>query len=1172
MTHQHRSLRVLLSASLIAAAFLTCLDPAHAQTTYGAIVGNVSDSSGAAIGGATVVLTNLGTNQKVTFSSDSSGFYQFVNLLPAEYRIDAEHPGFKRFTQFPIPLRVQQVARVDINLVVGDVAETVEVTGEAPLLESETSSLGQVVHQRKVEDLPLNGRNPLALAALVPGVVPGGCGGPDSCNVAVVNNHGWGNFQIGGGLANQSEALWDGAPLSGGFMNTLRFVPSQDALQEFKVQTNSFGSEFGRTAGGVINLTTRSGSNELRGSAYEFLRNRALNTNTFFNNANNVRRPPYTQNQFGATLGGPVVIPKVYDGRNKTFFFVNYEGLRLRRGIALLHTVADARQREGDFSQTFTAAGALRTIYDPATTRPDPNVPGAFLRDPFPGNRIQPSRFDPVSLRMRDLFALPNRAGAPLTGINNFATNASVANNSDQYTLRFDQVVGDKHRFFGRYSNYRINAPGIDPFGTQTTTVDFGAVQTNQIHNFVIDDTITFNPTTIVDLRYAILRGGFTRAPKSLGFDLTTLGLPAALNQQIGLRHIPVIRLEDFTSLDASTGSSIQQWELSHTINGSLSKFLGKHTLKVGGDVRWMYLNYLQSNSTSGDFTFNRIFTANNPLQPVGGFGYASFLLGLPAAGSLATPSAVANFRPYQSYFVQDDFRVTGRLTLNLGLRYDIEGQWAERFDRIAVFLPDAEHPLAAETRLPVRGRLGLVNSNDRRSRAMRDTFYGQWNPRVGFAYRLGASSVIRAGYGVFWLPGNLGRYEPSLDPTSSVTTPFVSSLDGGVTPIGRISNPFPEGLLMPPGRDPSFQRLAAGQGINGEFAQPLRAYAQQWNFNIQRTLPGEVLLDIAYAGAKGTRLPLTTLQANTIPEELMSLGASLQDQVPNPFFGAANISPGTLSRSTVARGQLLRPHPQYTSVVRWDPSLGDSSYQSMQLKVEKRFSAGASILASYTIAKLISNVETLTGWLQPTGGIQNPRNLSAERSLSAQDVPQRLVVSYTYDIPIGRGRKLWSGASPAADKFVGGWAVNGIYTAQSGTPLFLTTAVNLTNSFGGGSRPDSLGRSAKLEGPAQQRLGRWFDTSAFAQPAAFRFGNLARTLPDARAHGINNWDFSVFKNTLFGPEQRFNIQFRAEFFNLFNRVQFGFPGNALGTPQFGVVNSLANEPRLIQMALKFIY
>jgi hypothetical protein len=303
-----------------------------------------------------------------------------------------------------------------------------------------------------------------------------------------------------------------------------------------------------------------------------------------------------------------------------------------------------------------------------------------------------------------------------------------------------------------------------------------------------------------------------------------------------------------------------------------------------------------------------------------------------------------------------------------------------------------------------------------------------------------------------------------------------------------------------------------------------------------------------------------------------MSLGSALQDQVPNPFFNARNISPGTLSRQTVARGQLLRPHPQYNSVVRWDPSVGDSVYHSAQVKVERRFRNGASILAAYTAAKLISNVESLTGWFQPTHGVQNPRNLRGERSLSSHDVPQRLVVSWTYDLPFGKGRQFLAGAGSVADKLIGGWAVNGIFTTQRGTPIGLGTALNLTNSFGGGSRPDSAGRSAERQGAAQARLGRWFDTSAFSQPAAFRFGNLARTLPDVRFHGVNNWDFSMFKNTRFGPEGRFNVQFRGEFFNIFNRVQFGPPGNALGTVNFGVVNSVNNEPRLIQMALKFAF
>ena len=1166
------------SASRATTIFAVCLvavsllapGSSLAQTTYGSIVGNVMDNTRAMILAANVTLTHLGTNETLTGQTSNAGLYQFLQLHAAGYRLEVEAPGFKRFVREPIELETRQVVRIDVTMELGEVTESIMVTGATPLLESETSTLGEVINERKVIDLPLNGRNPFGLIALVPGVVPGGCDSPDACHPAVINFTGWGNYQIGGTLANQSEALWDGAPITGGQLNGWRFVPTQDAVQEFKVQTNNYGAEFGRTAGGMINITTKSGSNQFHGSGFEFLRNKALNTNNFFAKQAGFEKPPYTQNQFGGTVGGPIV-------KDKLFFFTSWESARIRRAISLVHTVATPIQRQGDFSQTFASDGSLIPIYDPTTSREDPNNPGSFIRNPFAGNVIPSSRLNQTAQVMQDLFGVPNAPGDSVTNINNFFTNASVADDSDQFNARVDYLQSDNHKLFGRYTWFEVQGPGIDTFGTGTSTVDFGPIEHSRSKQALLDSTYTFNPTTVMNLRYTLMRFLFDRSPLSFGEDLSKFGGAwPEVNSQIAeiLRHNPVIRLQDMTSLDASSGSTIFQREANHQIVGSLSKFTGKHTFKVGGELRIIQLNYAQSNSTSGSFGFNNILTANTPsTNATGGFGYASFMLGLPNDGSLATPGFAASQRIYRGVYFQDDYRATNKLTLNLGVRYDVEGPWTERFDRIAIFLPNDPHPLGAEVGLDLRGRLALVNSPDRSSRAMRDTFYGQFAPRAGLAYRLTDNTVIRTGYGIFFIPGNVGRYEPSLDPLSSITTPMVGSLDGGVTPGVSIDDPFPTGLLVPPGRQGDFQKQFTGLGPFAEYAEASAGYTQHWNFNIQHTLPGEWLIDVAYAGSKGTALPIVLLQANTLPNEFLSMGAALNEQVPNPFFGSDLITPGAKSQPTIARGELLRPFPQYTSVLRWDPPVGSSVYHSAQLKVEKRFSNGASILASYTNAKLISDVETITGWLQPSPGVQNPQNLKAERSVSGHDISQRFVLSTTLDLPFGRDRKFGTDIKGVADKIVSGWAINAIYTAQTGFPIGGPGCrANLTSSFGGGCRTNSTGTSAELSGDAEGRINRWFDTSQFVQPAPFTFGNVARTLPDVRTHGVNNLDFSFFKNTVFGPEGRYNVQFRAEFFNIFDRTQFGFPNLGSGSTAFGVITSQQNEPRIIQAGLKFIF
>ncbi|MBI3682679.1 MAG: hypothetical protein HY235_20075 [Acidobacteria bacterium] len=428
----------------------------------------------------------------------------------------------------------------------------------------------------------------------------------------------------------------------------------------------------------------------------------------------------------------------------------------------------------------------------------------------------------------------------------------------------------------------------------------------------------------------------------------------------------------------------------------------------------------------------------------------------------------------------------------------------------------------------------------------------------------------MRGGYGIFFLPLAIARRENLVEATATGSSPFLGSLDGGRTPYRVLSNPFPDGITQPVGRDANLQRVLTGQVIPTTVAFSEHAYSQQWNFNVQRNLPGNSLVEVAYVGLKGTKLPVNVYPSNTLSAETLRLGTALVAQTPNPFFGL--VSRGVLSTPTVAKGQLLRPFPQFDNVTVRGFFIGNSNYHSMQLKVQKRFQAGAGVLLSYTASKLITDTESQTSWLEPTAVVQNPYDMRMERSLSSSDVPQRLVISGNFDLPFGRGKRFLGGAHGLGGKLISGWVINGIYTAQKGVPLFLTTAANQTGSLGGGSRPNSSGRSAELTGPAQQRLNRWFDPSQFSAPPAFTFGNLSRTLPDVRGPGINNVDFSIFKNTAFGPEQRFMFQFRAEMYNLFNRVEFALPGTAFGTPQFAVISSQNNDPRLIQLALKFIF
>lgn len=1155
----------LLLSNCLCLAVIIAQAVSYGQTFFGSVVGTVNDASGAAMPQANVTLTNAGTGDRRTSQTDGSGSYQFVNLTPGQYRVEVEKTGFRRFLRENVVVEVQSAVRIDVSMQVGDVSQVVEVTSQVPLLQTENASLGQVVESRKVLEMPLNGRNIFGLVALVPGVVPGGQSGGTPTGT---NPFAWGNFQIGGGQANQSASYIDGAPVNASYVNLTALVPTQDAIQEFKVQTNALGPEFGRFAGGVINLTTKSGTNGFHGSAYEFFRNRSLNANTFFNNRAGVARPAFSQNQYGANLGGPVV-------RDKTFFFGSWEGFRLRQGQSYVYSVPTDPMRAGNFADFRNGSGAMIPVYDPLTTcgrLGNADCPGGTIsRTPFPNNAIPDSRIDRAARALIPLWGRANSTGLPFTAVNNFIANASVGGDQDQYNARVDHTFSDKQRAFMRYTFWKnLNLP-IDPYSTKTC-VD-RCTETMNTNQAVIGDTYSLSPTTFLDLRLSFTRFSYDRIALTAGYDLTQLGWPAALNNAVAVRVQPIPLVTGYNGVFSTngTGSTIVARNDIYSLMPSVTKIWGKHTIKFGGEWRRLTHNYYQQNNPSGSFNFDALMTSVNPLAAAGtGNGFASFLLGMGSGGGLTHNNFVAGQMIYRGYYVGDQWQIGTRLTFNYGLRWEQMGPWSERYDRLVVLLPGAENGLNGRGGLNFKGRFGLVNSQDSPSRnnnELRNVF----SPRLGLAYRLNNKTVVRSGYGIFFLPNDVAfNTAPNIDISNAYTTPFLGTTDGSITPADRLSNPFPNGIVAAPGRSANIQQLFYGQGISAPLYKDPRAYMQQWNFDIQREIAGGMALDIAYAGSKGTHLPGPNQTLNQLPESFLSQGASLLTQVPNPFVNDVRL--GALAQPNVSRAQLLRPYPQYTGFNLVAPMNRNSIYHSAQVKLEKRFAQGASVLGSYTFAKLISDTDTLTAWLEPGGGlgVQNWYNLHAERSVALYDVPHRAVISFIYDLPFGKGKKFLPGLSSTANRVIGGWGINGVSTFQSGNPLNLSMAVNTSNSQGGGQRPNSTGVSANLEGSAQSRLTKWFDTAAFTATPSFQFGNVARSLTDVRSHGVANYDFTVFKNTQI--TERFGVQFRTEVFNLFNRVQFGYPGTALGNPQFGVVSGQYNNPRLVQFALRLLF
>jgi hypothetical protein len=1138
------------------------------QTFSGSVSGTVTDSSGAVLTHVAVKLVNEKTNEAHSEITSDLGTYTFPQIPPGTYRLEVEASGFKKFVRPGISVDVQQHPQIDVQMEVGSVNQSIEVTAQVPLLQPTTSSLGQVISNQAINELPLSGRNTLALIGLTAGTQPVGSFGGIPARTNAYNQ---GFFSTSGSQVVTNETLIDGVPANAALYNAPAYVPVVDDVQEFTVDTNTFTAEFGRTGGGIVNIVTKSGGNAFHGILYEFFRNDHLNANNWFNNLTGTRKPVTTTNQYGFALGGPVLLPHIYNGHDKTFWFFNYEGLRDRVGLTQIFTIPTPLQLQGNFSQTFSSPGHLIQIYDPLTTQPNPTQSGSYTRMNFPGNIIPPARMSPVAVKMGALYPAPNTAGNPVTGANNFAASAAVPNTQDQFTTRIDHIVGEKHHIFGRFS-YSNDLRGAYDFfhdGAGWVNPGGGGVPLNfDARNAALDYTYTISPTLLFEFRYGFVRQFIGKVPAGYGVDLTTLGFSALFSNEIPVHAFPSIQPSGYRALAPETQDLIHRADNTHAWQGSFTKVLSRHTLKWGGDYRFIPIGELQPNAPQGFFNFNSGFTSQNPFitSPTSGNSIASFLLGYPASGSIDNTPAVSISYRYLGAYLQDDYRVSSKLTLNLGLRYEVETGRNERYNRLSWFDPSVPNPIGTQVDIPnLRGGLQFVGVGNNSS-WQKATNWKNLGPRFGFAYSATPSTVLRGGYGLFYLPATGDDQGTNLGEAGfSATTAFVSSLNGGLTPAGTLSNPFPQGIAIPRGSSQGLMTLL-GQDLVSVYHYDHSAYSQEWNFDIQQQLPATILFDIAYAGSKGTALPID-IQLNQLPDQYLSLGPTLLQQVANPFYGL--IQAGILSQKTVTLEQLLRPFPEFTNINIRAVHEGDSIYHSLQAKLERRFNNGFSVLAAYTFSKDIGDVGSRLAINFANPGIQDSNNLRAERSLENIDVPQRFIVSYTWELPLGPGKPFLSGAAPVLAKIIGGWQMNGITTVQSGLPLGLTTATNLTNSLGGGSRPNYNGMSAALSGPIESRLNEYFNTSVFSQPPAFTFGNVSRTLSDVRAPGLVDFDFSAVKNTPI--TERFNLQFRAEFFNFLNNVNFGPPGTTFGTSTFGVISS-AGDARVTQLALKLLF
>jgi hypothetical protein len=1113
---------------------------AFTQVVNGSLVGTVTDASGGIAPGASVSLTNLGTSEQKVTKTDSNGGYQFLSLVPGTYRVEIEKSGFKKVSRQPIDIQVQTATRVDAVLQVGDVQQTINVTAETPLLQTQTASLGSTVEGRLVQEMPLNGRNIMNLVALAPGVVPQG-----TSLTTVVNNQngftnpaGWNNYQIGGAIAGANGSYLDGVPLNiiGNNPSWSAFVPTQDAIQEFKVETNNVDPAFGRFAGGIINFSTKSGTNDFHGSAYEFFRNTVLNANNFFLNRSHNPRAQLNQNQYGVFLGGPL-------RKNQLFFFFSWEGYQLRAGYAYLGNVPTPAQLTGNFS-------GFPTITDPQT------------HQPFPNNIIPANRIDPTANAIANqikFWPLPNTSqpGA------NFATSASTGGSANQYNTRIDWNVSDKQRVFGRYSYWQNYTMPRDTFHIGLPGLSRSLHgPTNQL---ALGYTYTVSPSTLIDIRVSGTRFKYDTAPASLGVDLSTLGPNwGALSSQLNYTAYPWLTISGYSTI---TYQGLIEYTTStnYTLSGSLTKIIGRHTLRFGAEGRLLLFDTAETNYGTGNLVFTSSAT---------GDGFASFLLGTPVGGTtsqIATYIPPYTFSRYQGYYAADTFQFNPRLTLTYGLRWELPGSEAEKSYRDTVLLPNATDPLSGPTGLNLKGQLALVNSPQYQSRYETALHYHLFSPRIGLSWRAANDTVVRGGYGLSFLPiENWIGYGPQTSPVNTAVT--------YLAPNSTLSNPFPQGINHPAGRSAHFMSSLEGGQLSSTFPNEPYPYSQQWNVGVEQQLGSATLLDIAYAGSKGTQLS-SAVNINQLSDSYDSLGTQLLNKIsPNPFAGLVPSTSALSSSFTV--GQSLRPYPQFSNMSIPNYSGFGTIYHSLQVELQKQFASAGKLLVAYTWSKSIGNTDTLTGYLEtnPVGSIQDYNNIRADRSLMSFDTPQRFVASYVLDLPLGQNRRWLSGVHGISAKLVSGWGLDGITTFQSGFPLVMTYALPtvLSQYFGAGTpRPNvQPGCSKAIGGSGVSKIPQWFNTSCFSAPSNYGYGNESRTDPSLRGQGIDNWDIAAFKKT--NITERVALEFRGEFFNTFNRVQFAPPGtaynpNTLHTAAntFGVVTSQNNSPRQMQFALR---
>ena len=1231
----------ILAAVLITATLIALPTMLLGQAYFGTVSGVLTDASGAAVEGANVVLADQQKGYTFNTTSDSTGRYLFRTVPPGVYVVSAGAKGFGRSVSVRFKVDINENATTNLTLKVAGTSQTVEVSAQAQAIQTNDAETGQVINRRFINDLPLIDRSVIALTALAPGVTEM----DDQCSEFAGNGTCTGtNFVSNGSRGSTADILADGASVTNsepnGGITAATYLPSPEAVEEFKVEQTNFSAEYGFSGSSVVNMVTRSGTNKFHGSGYEFYRDNRLNANNWFADRAGQPISPGHRNNYGFTIGGPIL-------KNKTFFFFDYDRLRSAGQSTATFGVPTDLMRTGDFSDVCAAQGgtfdstglcsaAAGQIWDPYTGVNDPNQGGSVRSAFIPYNNlatyispgcnpaalatghfcppVEPAAgvpgnlIDPVAQKMLQLFPEPN---TPQQGIyaNWFGSGSGLSYN-DQFDIKVDHRFNEKNLVSVKFSYQYNHGKGLDCFKNFTDPCQGGPGWTNA-HLFAINDTHTFSPTLLLNVTLGFTRGVWhidAYNPHGVSDPLGTLGFPSYL-QSNGFAGVPAIYLSTYANNGStSTGTdpygNYRLGQDTGQLSATLDKVHREHEFKFGFDGRLHQMNYIQTNAPVGIFSFDENGTAACPnnIGSCGGDAMASFLTGTMNGNSyyeIQFRPATENFQ--YGFFGQDNWKVTPKLTLNLGLRYDVTLPRTDRHNRQDYFNPSVASPLAGGSLSysdPVSGQtvnLPLNGGEVFATPSQRTNYVTDWHdiqPRFGFALQFAPKMVVRGGYGIYYgqsRSGVTGVVPYGSQGFNQYTNVIPSYQNQGDTPWLHLSNPYPNGLIQPTGNSLGLLN-DVGQNANG----PLRTaganqtpYDESWSLGVERELPGNVVLNAEYIGKKGTHLPFsgsnyinhlgpwvenlpTTAVDPNNPCQALTVPC-LNNFVNNPFAAVITDPNSTLSSSQVQYSQLLVPYPQFTGVSIEPRLIGASIYHGLQLSAEKRYSKGLQFLVTYVWSKSIDNssqADDNVTWTGSFTSLQDPNKPWLERSLSTFDIPDVIQFSYTYDLPFGRNRAFLGNMPGWAEALIGGWKTNGIWRIADGRPLSFTLADGNAIPTYGSMRPNITGTPKRNHG--KDWVDNYFaDTTIFSRPPDFTLGNAPRALGSIRSPWSFTNDLSISKQ--FPIREEMNLEFRLEAQNALNHPVFGTPDTSVDDGNFGAIfNTSGNGSRQIQLAVKF--